>query len=733
MVVGTLKKGRGAAPPAILSPFKGGLNNVGEGATIADDEVAVLQNFDIDTDGTLVNRPPIENTGVLPPMGATNVPNLATNPRLTVDATGWTANGNAGTSPTFGRLTSGAAYPFATYARLVMGASADGLAGIAYTQDATFTPGATYTFALYGQAAKTGGQYMQTRLIWYNSSGTEIGSRSYSTSRLTTTTGGFVERFVVSAAAPSGATRFQYTLLGGDGKFAWATGDAIYATALTVTQSAAAPTYVDGDKPSTVNDRFEWVGTANASVTNHWDMANDPAPVFPIGYYVRNDGVTFMVATCGGRTWIYDLVAKTWTAIWSNEAADFAQYDNKIVVISETRAGGYWENGTFTATSTMPFGSQIVIYNERFWAFGPKGTANATTIYFSNITAVSPATSIYTWTTATDFFVVDKGDGQYITSIVADPNALLIFRNSSTYQFTYPNAPANGTLSLLNSSVGADNKNAVTRYENYYWILNQGFLYQFISYQFYARNAQVVRFMPAPAGPTRYVDSALSVLGERILVYYFGSLYVYSIRQQTWAQWTPSVMPGKVMQMPADSSGTGPRQALAWAALDAGTASRRVLLITDSPTGSGLYGGEQMTCTVRTKTYDFNLAGTFKRLLYWAVGFRSSSGVTGQVVPVGVNGNSVTFDDMEGVSFDAFDLATWDAPLFKVPVFADNIPFPMPVPVQALAKAKAAIRFLSVYFQVTLNTKGTSATAPARVFSLTAYLKQHSDTRDKVA
>ncbi len=537
MVTGTLKKGRGAAPPAILSPFKGGLNNVGEGATISDDQLSVLQNFDIDTDGTLVNRPPIENTGILPPAA------------------------NAGT-----------------------------------------------------------------------------------------------------------------------------------------------------------------------------DIAADPAPVLPLGYYVRADGSTFLVATCANKTWIFDLASKLWTKIWDGVAADFVQYDNKIVMISETTSGGYWEEGTFTPTTTMPVGSGIVVYNERFWAFGPRGTSTSTTIYFSNITGISPATSIFTWTTATDFFVVDKGDGQYITAIVADPNALLIFRSSSTYQFTYPNSPANGSLTLLNSSVGADHRFAVTRYENFYWVLNQGFLYQFISYQFYSRNSQIVRFSKSTdLASARYVDVSVSVLGERIVVFYHGSIYAYSIRQQSWAEWVGQAVPGRILQMPSDTSGPGPREAFAWTGVNRGAASQRLLKIADSPTGTGEYDGEEMSCTARTKTFDFNLAGTFKRLLYWTIGFRSARGVSGQIVPVGVNGSSITFDDMENYSFDDFDMSTWDAPIFKVPVFQDNIVFPTAAPIQALAKAMARIRFLSAYFEVTLTTKGTAATAPVRVFTVTAYLKQHADTGEKVS
>lgn len=742
MVVGTLKKSRGAAAPAILSPFKGGLNNIGEGATIGDDQLAVLQNFDIDTDGTLVNRPPIENTGVYPPIGTIRQINYCQNPKATT-ATGFSpygSNGSTGVAQSLvtigtqlnavpGYLGGGQGVRCSSTATLTyMDVRYNSNVGNTPINLGTITPGTIYTVSAYPRTNNTALQsniYIQfldasnSVLQTYSNQGNTMGT-SFSVST----------RISVSGPAPAGATTIAIV---GRASGAVVSGNVFDMALFSITNTDAMVDYFDGDFVNTGTDRYEWGGTPNASFTNHWDIAATPAPMIPLGYYVRADGTTYMVATGGGRTWIYDLVAKTWTQIWVYTAADFAQYDNKIVMIAEDRAGGYWEANVFTANPTMPLGSAIVVYNERFWAFGPKGTASSTTIYFSNITAVSPASTIYTWTTATDFFVVDKGDGQYITAIVADPNALLIFRNQSTYQFTYPNAPANGTLSLLNSSVGADHRFAVAKYENFYWVLNQGYLYQFISYQFYPRNSQIVRFSPSASGSGRYIDVSVSVLGERIIVYYYGSLYAYSVRQQTWAEWTASTVPGRIMQMPADASGTGPRQALAWMGINSGYGGRRVLLMTDSPTGSGLYTGESMSCTLRTKTFDFNLAGTFKRLLYWAIGFRSARGVVGQVVPVGVNGASVTVDDMEGFTFDDFDQATWDAPIFKIPTFTDNIPFPATVPVQALAKARAQIRFLSAYFQVTLSTNGTGATAPARVFSVTAYLKQHADTMEKVS
>lgn len=45
--------------PVAIGPFTGGLNNYSDPAAIGDNECAVLENFDVDLDGTLVSRPPI--------------------------------------------------------------------------------------------------------------------------------------------------------------------------------------------------------------------------------------------------------------------------------------------------------------------------------------------------------------------------------------------------------------------------------------------------------------------------------------------------------------------------------------------------------------------------------------------------------------------------------------------------------------------------------------------------
>jgi hypothetical protein len=53
--------------PIPLGPFTGGVNNQAEQGTIADDELWLSENFEFDTDGSLVSRPAIVQEEIAAP------------------------------------------------------------------------------------------------------------------------------------------------------------------------------------------------------------------------------------------------------------------------------------------------------------------------------------------------------------------------------------------------------------------------------------------------------------------------------------------------------------------------------------------------------------------------------------------------------------------------------------------------------------------------------------------
>jgi hypothetical protein len=50
--------------PIQVGPFIGGLNTFSDATAIADNELTVCENFELDLDGSLKSRPPIENLAI---------------------------------------------------------------------------------------------------------------------------------------------------------------------------------------------------------------------------------------------------------------------------------------------------------------------------------------------------------------------------------------------------------------------------------------------------------------------------------------------------------------------------------------------------------------------------------------------------------------------------------------------------------------------------------------------
>jgi len=497
------------------------------------------------------------------------------------------------------------------------------------------------------------------------------------------------------------------------------------------------------DEPETIGDN-QLADVVNFELDNDGSLLSRPAYLVDVdtpvagqfvdahGYYVRNDGVTFLVCTTDAKTWVYDITAKTWLEIWAVKASGFAQYDNKIVLISELAAGGYWEAGVFTSTPTMPQGSDIVFYQERFWAFGIRGTANQTRVWFSNVTSAgTPPTSIWDWTTASDYFEVNKGDGQWVTGLLADVNSLIIFRNRSTWRLTFGGSPLlTGSLDQLNPAIGTDNKDTFVTYESYYLTLSQGILYQFINYQFYPLNTKRVKFQQSTPDASLRRTTALSVLAHRAIVWYYGTTYVYSINTNTWSRWHSELhRPSLTLQIPPTSLAGDVRVGLAQAGLTTGP--KGLLRIRDEVLAGT--SGEQMTCSVRTKSYSLEEAAQYKRLFYWVVEVKSSSGVEGIATPSALSTEGVTCDEMDLVTCDVLDLGNADNPLIIVPTYESDVDFPTAAPVRTTVKLGQALSYLRLRFDIALECDGTSRTSQARIYSITPYTRIRGGVAEKVS
>ena len=477
-------------------------------------------------------------------------------------------------------------------------------------------------------------------------------------------------------------------------------------------------------------------------VNVHFDM---------LGFYVTEAGVRYGVYTSPTKTYTFDL-ASTWVEIWDHKASDFVQFQGFVIMSRYDGAGAYWgPNGAQTwdgsawvtglateTLATLPPAAGLELHQERLFAFGPQGTATQSVMYWSNITGEvsgSPEQDWRYWNVASAFSSVNSGDGQWITGLVAGYNDLTVFRNDSTYRYTFSALPEEGVMAKVQEGIGAESQQCIVRYENALIVLSGGQVYSYYNGVFQSLNDQKVRFESAVAPETLVVPYAVSVLGARLIVFYSGSIFVLQMKTGTWSTWvtTTGFVYCRALVGVADSI----EKAIEGFAIsnNAITGDQNVYRISDRLNPSD--GAEEMVCSIRTKIYDFKTPNEWKRLYWWAAEVMAVGEVTARVFPVSI-------ETMTTSTWDHLGTFTWDELEAAIEYGFDN-PAPFPFNVQTVStfnwksperlnlKLDHALRFRRVYFEIYITTDGTASTAPAQIFSLTPMIGTKAAISERVS
>lgn len=320
---------------------------------------------------------------------------------------------------------------------------------------------------------------------------------------------------------------------------------------------------------------------------------------------------------------------------------------------------------------------------------------------------------------------------------------LYIFRNASTWRFSYNSTPlTGGILANVSTTVGADSKWSFCRYENYIIVLNSGTLYEFINEYFYPLNDQKVNFQRASYVNSRSIDTCLSVFEDRAIVWYYGAIYCFNMKLRGWAKWsTPTTNAARFLQIPQSALGLSDPAAIG---VTGGTVSaQKVVYRIKEGIVSG--AGETMACMIRTKAYDFG-SSALKRMFYYDGEFRTAAGVDSLLFPVQLSDSAegTTWNEMNApdviwpTSADSTgyrELQTWNSPLgvTSLTVFEDDVSYPSLNPLQLLIKfirGGFARRFYAEFY---LACDGTPATSPTRIYSLTMYVEEKAYASAKVS
>jgi hypothetical protein len=471
-------------------------------------------------------------------------------------------------------------------------------------------------------------------------------------------------------------------------------------------------------------------------------VAGEPFDI--IGNYIKSDGTRYLVAVTNSKTWIFNVLTKAWTQIATFKASDCTQYLNKIVLSSTTAGqGGYWEADVFTNTPTMPALDGIELFQTRFFGYGVRGTTTANIIFWSNVSTAGPSgesTSVWNWLDANSnqmYVEIGGGDGQWITAIAQGYNDIVIFRNRSTYRYSYGDVPEEGTMQVMQQDIGAESKRSVVKFENAHFVLSGGTLYKYQNWLYYPLNAQRVKF-ESYDNFTRRFQHAVSIVERRCLVWHNGSMYAYNLDTETWSEWHSNSRVAYFASVPRRSEEE--QEALYFGISGDASQSQEGLTdftmyrIEDTPTSTN--GSEEFQCSLQTKIYDFDTPVEWKRLYFWSVDLTTALPVRAVAVPVAIRETPLTvnWDELsqesqydnqyytwdELAKEDAFDTkwGTWDRP--KTPGTIESVidDFPSGSLLRMETKLEQALRFRRIYFELYLDCDGTAATSPVQVFSI---------------
>lgn len=431
-----------------------------------------------------------------------------------------------------------------------------------------------------------------------------------------------------------------------------------------------------------------------------------------LGFFVDSDGANWLIGSTNSAVYYFNSGA--WVQITTGfRARAMVQYLNKAWLVAEPGSasnGGSWvpttvgAAGTFTTIASMPKGAAAAIYKERLFVVpGQLATTNESRLTFSNV--ADPTV----WS-GSDFIDIVPGDGQKLIDLFVVGSNMYLFKNDSTYVYSYDASPTKGVVNNISKVVGVSENRCVVQYENYLMVYHEGFVYELVNGVYQKLNYKV-DFIPDFGGGTSYFRAtSLSLVGERLIVRYFDKTFVFGLKTRTWSTWSGNFKPSNWITEPQASTAIALRRYVAGAAE---STNRSTYVIQD---GIDAIAAETFTCTMSTRIFDFDSPGTFKKLYWWGVDIISTGNVTGTATPVIYTFN-VTWGSLAGFTWGSMSMFTWGQPGNTIPTVVDTTNTAGNV-ARKFIKFLKALRFRSMFFAVQMNTTGTTATAPVKLFTV---------------
>jgi hypothetical protein len=398
--------------------------------------------------------------------------------------------------------------------------------------------------------------------------------------------------------------------------------------------------------------------------------------------YVIIDGGTGYYAINGTSL----IIISTGSAIISG----VCQYLGRLWMVASPNSsvsGGYWTpGGGYVSVPTMPKGQTITMYKDRLWiSAGPLETINDSRLYFS---AVADGTS---WN-GTDFFDIAKGNGQNLIDIFVMSNTMYLFKSGGVYAFQYDTSPTRAVLSTIATDVGVSNPGCVASYNGIIYFLSGNKLIALNGYQYLTISNQV-DFTKSSEGTGYDVQKAVSVLGDRVIVSYYGATYVFFTQFNSWVRWTP-YLNSRVFPWVEDTGNSRYVSALLQSTIP------KLIRITDAADNQRSSDTTTVTPSLTTKYYDMGDPTHYKKLRQWSAEVVAANQYNSSVAPI-VYGYSVLWSQVASNLWSDLASRPWNqlsstgissATTGISPVTQDRI----------LIRLMKTLRFRRVAFQISL-------------------------------
>lgn len=496
--------------------------------------------------------------------------------------------------------------------------------------------------------------------------------------------------------------------------------------------------------PSTIGDT-ECVDINNFDIDLDGTLVSRP-PLMPlagpgtnglriIGYFTWTDGVVYILASSSTTTYVFNTTTLVWATVSSTfPATSMVQYANKAYLVSpfvSANPGGSWDpTGGFVAVASMPHGVSAVMYKERMWIGSGSGHTSPSRLFFSTPLGLAGTGPGGTWSVA-DFIDVNNGDGQNIIEILSYNGAIVVFKQNTTYMFAYDSQPTKGAVQAL-SVIGISDRDCVVVFEGILYVMFSGDIYSVTNWNWEQLNVKVpFRYVNTRTGLTRD-DFSLSIVGNRLVCRYFDTYYIYGLKTKAWSKWTFTsdleVFPHKFFKYPTADPVTGIDKYYASSALLTVVTAKGLQTFRDTYTTAD---SESMTCSVRSKTYNFNVPYSYKRLFWWGIDLLANSPISAKLIPVSY-GTPVTWGDLSTLTWGSLADNMWSAPIDVVLDVSDSADIKNTSGTRMFVKFLKSIRFRQLSFDISSTVDGTTLTGPLRLFSVTAFVANKQLSNKKI-